>query len=290
MLDVKRLYNGHGGRVHKPRGHRHGSPPTREGCSSPASATTASCGSTLAFETELRPEESLPLYAERKLPTVRSDAAVIAISAKSPGHVPPRYSCIKRVRHCGSEDTDIRPTATKRPFTAVCTTRTTAGGASRPEKIPRFQFVDPDQSKVELLFTLQRQKLELQQELELQGQAIEQLRKDVEELRREKNELKGRHDDLQADYANLKEHQDGTKADVEDLSIDVIELKGKYDEVAEQIPDVCDEFENWKEAITETLVGGDRCNSSEDRLAKQIEECVEAHVDGIKRKLRQALK
>ncbi|KAK1955911.1 hypothetical protein LY78DRAFT_728575, partial [Colletotrichum sublineola] len=244
MLDVKRLYNSHSGRVHKPHGHRHGSPPTREGCSSPASATTASYGSTLAFETKPRPKESPPPYAKRKLPTVRSDAAVIAISAKSPSHVPPRYSCIKRVRHYGSKDTNIHPTATKHPFTTVCTTRTTAGGASRPEKIPQVQFVDPDQSKVKLLFTLQRQKLKLQQELELQGQAIEQLQKDVKELRREKNKLKGRHNNLQADYANLKEHQDRTKADMEDLSINIIELKGKYNEVAEQIPDVCDEFEN----------------------------------------------
>ncbi|KAK2060054.1 hypothetical protein LY76DRAFT_625476 [Colletotrichum caudatum] len=296
MLDVKRLYNGRGGIVHNPRGHRHGLPPTRERCSSPASATTASCGSTLAFETDPRPGESPPPYAERKSPTVRSDAAATAISAKSPGAVPPRYSHIKRhdvlgpfqcVSHCGSEDTDLRPTATKRPFTAVCTTRMTAGGASRPQKVPRSRFVDSDQSKVELLITLQHQNLELQQQLELQGQAIKQLLKDVEELRRGKNKLEGRQDDLEADYADLKEHQDGTTADIEDLSIDVAELKGKYDEVMEQIPNLCDEeFKNSMKEMFEE----DMCNLSEDRMAKQIGECIEAHVDEMKRNLRQALR
>ncbi|KDN71041.1 putative ankyrin [Colletotrichum sublineola] len=106
MLDVKRLYNGIGGKVHRvhiSHGHHDGSSGTRESCSSPASAATAaSCGSTLPFETVPRPPESPPPYDEYlnegQSPRVGSDATSTAISTKSLANnlTPPEYSNTKQ--------------------------------------------------------------------------------------------------------------------------------------------------------------------------------------------------
>ncbi|KZL76015.1 hypothetical protein CI238_13471 [Colletotrichum incanum] len=300
MRNVKRLYNGVGGKVHKPRGHD-GPSPMRERCSSPASATT-SCGSTLPFETDPRPEELPPPYEKcpsgGRSPTVRSDAAATAIPAKTRGLVPPRYSIIKQHdvldpfqggRHCGSEDTDIHRTAKrKRPPVAY-----------GPEKTGRSEFDEESNvGQLELQckqIELQRREIELQRwdielrrrEVELQRQ-IGQPQNNVEELQRRVGQLEKRHEELEEEYCTLQERQEQTDVNIGELSTDVIELQTGYEEVMKQMPDVCEEFENLKGGMGDTLKE-DIHEFIKDRMAKQVGECVEAHVDEMKGKLCRAL-
>ncbi|KAK1953646.1 hypothetical protein LY78DRAFT_594152, partial [Colletotrichum sublineola] len=309
MGNVKRLYNGRGGKVHIPRHHHPHDPPPPAGecCSSPVPATTASCGSTLPFETVPRLQESPPPYdeclGEGQSPSAKSDAATTPTFTKSrPGDArsPPRYENTKRnpshgVSPCGNQDTDKHPTPKrKRSFAAVCSPMTTAiVSASRVGKIPRSPFLDSDDEDNAARFLhsleLQRQQIELQrQQIELQREQIEHLRKSVKELQRWKNEHEGRHDDLEADCLNLENRQDQTDDAIDNLSIDISELEDKYAEVAHQIPDVCDEFNDMKENIGDTLKQ-DMRKLVEDSMTKQIVECVEAQADEMKRRIRQAL-
>ncbi|KAK2036426.1 hypothetical protein LZ31DRAFT_561152 [Colletotrichum somersetense] len=316
MRNVKRLYNGVGGKVFKPRGHHYDPPPMRERCCSPA-LTTASCGSTLPFESDPRPEESPPPYekclSEGRSPTVRSDAAAVAISVESPGLVPPSYSDIRQHdvpdpfqggRHCGSEDSDIYQTAKrKRPLAAF-----------RPGKTRRSLFEqETNDGHLELQYKrmeLQRREIELQhREIELQRRDIELLRREIElqlretelqrrqigqppnnteKLQRRVERLEERHEELEEDYSKLKGHQEQTDVDIGDLETDVIELKTGYEEVMQQIPDICDEFKDLKGDMEDTL-REDVHEFIKDSMAEQIVECVEAHVGKMKEKLRQAL-
>ncbi|KAK1973333.1 hypothetical protein LZ30DRAFT_743888 [Colletotrichum cereale] len=306
MRNVKRLYNGVGGKEHKPRCRHHYPPSMRERCSSPASAA-ASCGSTLPFETDPRPEESPPPYekspSEGPSPTVRLDAAATAISAETASLIPPRYSDIKQHdmpdpfqggRHCGSEDTDIHQTAKrKRPLVAF-----------RPEITWRSLFNDKSnvghlelqRERIELQrreiklkrreIELQRREVELQRrevelqrrEVELQRQQTGQPQNNVEELQRRVETLEERHEELEDDCSTLKERQEQTDVDIGDLFTDVIELKNGYEEVMEQIPDVCEELKDLKGDMEDI-------HEFKDSMAKQIVECV----DEMKGKLRQAL-
>ncbi|KAK1976167.1 hypothetical protein LZ30DRAFT_735287 [Colletotrichum cereale] len=322
MRSVNRLYNGIGGKVHIPRDHRR-SPPSRERCSSPASATTASCGSTLAFETDPRLPESPPPYAEylhvERSPRVRSDDAAAAIFAKSPagGLAPPEYGDTEQPydvldlsppAFCGKQDINTHATPKrKRSFAAVCSPRTTARGASHAAKIPPSISLDSDDennaARFLHLFELQRQQLEQQrqqleqqrqqlelqrQQLQLQHEQIEHLQKDVGELQRWNKKLEGLHDELEADCLGLETRQDQADDAINNLSVEVSELEDKYVEVVHQIPDVCDEFKDLKENIGDTFKE-DMCKLIEDSMAKQIVECVEAQADEVKRKIRQAL-
>ncbi|KZL65326.1 hypothetical protein CI238_13632, partial [Colletotrichum incanum] len=101
-------------------------------------------------------------------------------------------------------------------------------------------------------------------------------------LQRRVERLEERHEELEEDYSTVKEHQEQTDVDIGDLLTDVIELKTGYEEVMKQIPDELQGGmeETVKEDIHEFI---------KDSMAKQIVECVEAHVDGMKGQLRQAL-
>lgn len=299
MRNVKRLYNGVGGKVHIPRDHHHDSPSARERCSSPAPGTTASCGSTLPFETVPRlQQESPPPYdeclSEGSSPRVRLDAAAIYVKSPGSDRAPPEYGDTER-RHnvldtfqgvlpCGNGDTDTIPPTTKRkrPLPAVCMTRATTRGASRLEKIPPSPLVDLNESNVAQLLELQRQQIELQR------QQIEQLQKNIEELQKWNKELEGRHDELEGDCSQLEKRQDQTDDAIDNLSIDVNELEDKYEELGKQMPDVCDELKDWSENMGDTFKK-EICKLIEDSMAKQIEECVEAQADKVRKRIRQAL-
>ncbi|TQN73721.1 hypothetical protein CSHISOI_01679 [Colletotrichum shisoi] len=111
----------------------------------------------------------------------------------------------------------------------------------------------------------------------------------VEKLQRRVERLEERYEELEEDCSTLKEHQEQTDVDIGDLLTDVIELKTGYEEVMKQIPDVCDEFKDLKEGMEDTLKENIH-EFIQDSMAKQIAECVEAHVDEMKGKLRQALR
>ncbi|KAK2037869.1 hypothetical protein LZ31DRAFT_156567 [Colletotrichum somersetense] len=294
MLDVKRLYNGIGGKVHKvhiSRGHRDGSPRTRESCSSPTSAaTTVSCGSTLPFDTVPRPPESPPSYEEYlnegQSPRVGSDAAATVISTKSLADnlAPPEYGDTEQGHDvldpkgvpCGNQDINEHlTTKRKRSITSICTTRIVATGASQPKRVWRSGSAEPDnQSNVRLLLQLQRQQ-------------IEELQKHVENLQAQVKRLEKRHDDLEGDYCMLQKRQDEIDDDVNNLQVDVDELGNTCGNLGNSMLDVCDEFNDFKETMRGTTEG-DQCKWSEN-VAKEIGEYVRAEADEIKRKICQAL-
>ncbi|EFQ36608.1 uncharacterized protein GLRG_11753, partial [Colletotrichum graminicola M1.001] len=315
MRNVKRLYGG-GGKVHEPRGRRHGSPPTRDRRSSPASATTASCGSTLPFETVPRDEqESPPPYdclSEGQSPGVSSDAAAAGILAKSPraGLAPPDYCDTERWHDvlgpfqrgcCGSEDTDMHLIASakrKRPLTAfrqekvwrsLLGDKSHVGNLelqSRDIELQR-QDIELQRQQIEVQhqeIKLQRQQIELQrQQIELQRQEIGQLQNNVEELRRQVKSLEERDEALEEDCSNLKERGDQTDIDIDDLSTDILNLGDKCEEAVEKIADVREEFEGLKGAME------GKCGSFMDRVTEDMEERVVAHMNEMKERLRQAL-
>ncbi|KAK1561604.1 uncharacterized protein LY79DRAFT_531098 [Colletotrichum navitas] len=301
MRDVRRLYNGVGGKVHAPRGVCHASPPARERCSSPAAATASSCGSTLPFETIPRlQEESPPPYDEclsgKHSPGIRSDSP--PSPSKSPGsdHAPPRYGDTEQrcnvldasqdvLPSGGKDGATCTPTKRKRSFTAGCSTATTTKGAPRLDKIQRSLFVDAVVEKSDIA-----QILELQREqIELQRQQIQQLQKNVEELQRWNRELKMRQDELEEDCSRLEKRLDRTDDTIDNLSIDVTELEDKCDELGKQMPDVGDELKDWKENMGDAFKE-DICQSIEESMAKQIAECVEAQADDMRRRVREALR
>ncbi|KAK1973794.1 hypothetical protein LZ30DRAFT_742419 [Colletotrichum cereale] len=306
MLDVQRMYKGVGGKVHKPRCH-HDSSPTREGCSSSASATTASSDSTLPFETVPRREqESPPPYDEclneGQSPRARPDAAATTIFAKSParGVAPPEYGDAEQqhtdvldpsqgVLPYESGDADKHPpTKRKRSFTDVCTPRTNARGVSRTEKIPRYRFVDPDQSYIAHLLELQRQQIGLlQEQIKLRDQRIEKLEKDVEKVQGRIQDLEKRHGELEGDCSTLEKRQEQTDDAIENVHVVVHELEDKCEELEKSIPDVCEEFNDLKENMR-GMLEGDKCKPCED-MAKDIGEYVKAETDELKRKICQAL-
>ncbi|KAK1998260.1 hypothetical protein LX36DRAFT_656739 [Colletotrichum falcatum] len=295
MLDVRRLYNGIGGKVHRvyiSRGHRDGSPLTRESCSSPASAaTTASCGSTLPFDTVPRPPESPPSYEEYlnegQSPRIGPDAAATSISIKNlpDSLAPPEYGYTEQWRNVldpkgvlpsGSQDVDEHPTTKrKRSITGACPTGIVVTGASQPKKLSRSGSADPDnQSNVRLLLQLQRQQ-------------IEELQKHVKSLQAQVNKLEKRHDDLEGDCCMLQERQDATDDDVNNLQVDVDELGNTCGDLRVSMLDVYDEFNDLKETMTGTPEG-DQCKSCEN-MAKEIGEHIRAEADEIKKKICQAL-
>ncbi|KAK2035841.1 hypothetical protein LZ31DRAFT_306506 [Colletotrichum somersetense] len=290
MRDLRGLYKGRGGKVHIPRQqqhhHHHGSPPTTEPCSSPAPATTASCGSTLPFETVPRLEQGSPppydaCVSEGRSPKVRQDA-------KSPGAdlAPPGYGDTERRHNAldpsgalpfGKQDTDIRPTSKrKRSSAAVCSPRT-ARDASRAVEIPPSPLNLNDENVARFLHLVEQQR----QQIERQNEQIEQLQKNFREMQR-------RYDELEANYLKLEDHQEQADDTIDNLSIDVGELGDKYVEVIHQIPDVCDEFKDLKESIGDTFKE-DIYKLIEASMEKRIEECVDDQVKGMKRRIRQAL-
>ncbi|KAK2036236.1 hypothetical protein LZ31DRAFT_511286 [Colletotrichum somersetense] len=305
MLDVKRMYKGCHGKVHEPRYH-HDSSPTRERCSSPAPATTASCGSTLPFDTVPRcAQESPPPYDkclnERQSPRTIPDAAATAIFAESPagGVAPPEYGDTEQlhtdvldpsqgVLPYGSDDADKQPIKRKLSFPDMYTTRTGATGVSRMEKMPRYRPVDPDQSCFAQLLELQSQQIRLlQKQAELRDQRIEKLEKHVEALQGQVEDVDKRNEELEGDCSMLEKRQDETGDAIEHLHVLVNELEGKCDQLEESMPDVCEEFNDLKENMKGMLDGG-MCKPCED-VAKNIGDCVKAETDEIKRKICQAL-
>ncbi|KAK1990157.1 hypothetical protein LX36DRAFT_593142 [Colletotrichum falcatum] len=302
MRNVKRLYNGRGGKVHIPRHcHRHpchaSSPPSREHCSPPSTATTSSCGSTLPFETVPRPQqESPPPYDEcmneGQSPRVRSDPQSPGGDLSLLNHGDTKrqqnvlYPSLDTLTF-GKENTNTT-SKRKRSFAASCSPRT-----SRPSKLPPPPFLDPNDennaARFLHLLELQRQQIEIQrQQIELQREQIEQLQKNIGDLQRWHKELEGRHDELEADCSKLETRQDQADDAIDNLSVDLSELEDKYAEVVHQIPDVCDEFKDLKENVCDTFKE-DMCKLIEDSMSKQIVDCVEAQANEVKRRIRQAL-
>ncbi|KAK2020772.1 hypothetical protein LX32DRAFT_291998 [Colletotrichum zoysiae] len=267
MLDVKRLYNGIGGKAHEvhiSRGHRDGSPRTRESCSSPTSAaSTVSCGSTLPFDTVPRPPESPPSYEEYlnegQSPRVGPDAAATVISTKglADNLAPPEYGDTEQPHDvldpkgvpCGSQDINKHlTTKRKRSVTSICTTRIVATDASQPKK---------------------------------------ELQKHVENLQAQVKRLEKRHDDLEGDCCMLQKRQDEIDDDVNNLQVDVDELGNTCENLGNSMLDVCDEFNDLKDTMRGTPEA-DQCKWSEN-MAKELGEYVRAEADEIKRKICQAL-
>ncbi|KAK1954663.1 hypothetical protein LY78DRAFT_440115 [Colletotrichum sublineola] len=295
MLDVKRLYNGIGGKVHRvhiSHGHHDGSSGTRESCSSPASAATAaSCGSTLPFETVPRPPESPPPYDEYlnegQSPRVGSDATSTAISTKSLANnlTPPEYSNTKQQHDVldpksvllrGSQDINKHSTTKrKRLVASIYTTEIITTSSSQPKRVSqsRSSYLD-NQSNVQLLLQLQRQQ-------------IEELQKHVKNLQAQVKRLAKRHNDLEGDCCTLLTRQDEIDNDVNNLQVDVNELGNTCGDLRNSMLDVCDEFHDLKETVR-GATKGDQCKSCEN-IAKEIREHIQAKADKIKRKIYQAL-
>ncbi|KDN71795.1 hypothetical protein CSUB01_12369 [Colletotrichum sublineola] len=306
MRDLKRLYKGNGGKVHRP--YYHDSSPTRKRCSSPAPATPASCGtgSTLPFETVPRREhESPPPYNEclneGQSPRATPGAAATAVIDEGPagGVAPPEYGDAKHQHNdvldpfqgtlpCGSDDADKHPsTKRKRSLIDVCTTSTSARSVSRTEKIPRYRSVDPDQSYVAHMLEFQQQQIRLLQEQnKLQDQRIEKLENLLEKEQRRAQDLEKRIDELEGDWSILDKRQEQTDDAIENVCVVVHELEDKCEELEKSIPDVCEEFNDLKENMIGML--GDKCKPCED-MVKDIGEYVKAETDEIKRKICQAL-
>ncbi|KAK2021380.1 hypothetical protein LX32DRAFT_258938 [Colletotrichum zoysiae] len=305
MRDVRRLYKGRGGKVHKSRCH-YDSSPTRKRCSSPAPATTASCGSTLPFETVPRREqESLPPYYEclneGESPTASPDAAASAVFAQGSavGVDPPEYDDAEQqhtdvldlsqnVLPCGIDDADKYPsTKRKRSFTDVYTTTTSPRDVSRTGKISQYRSVDLDQNYVARLLEFHWQQIGLlQEQIKLRDQRIEKLERLVEKVQGQVQDLEKRHDELEGGCSTLERRQEQTDDAIENVHVLVHELEDKCEELEKSIPDVCEEFNDLKEDMRGML--GDKCKSCED-MAENIGEYVKAETDEIKRKIRQAL-
>ncbi|KDN68961.1 hypothetical protein CSUB01_11835 [Colletotrichum sublineola] len=287
MRDVKRLYEGNGGKVHKPR-FRHDSSPTRKRCSSPDPATTASCGSTLPFDAVPRREhESPPPYNEYLneglSPRATPDAAATAIFAEGStvGVAPPEYGDAEQqhtdvldlsqgVLPCGVDDADKHPsTKRKRSFIDVHTTRTSARDVSRTGKTAQYRSVDLDQSYVAHLLEFQRQQFGLlQEQIKLRDQQIEKLENLVEKVQGRVQDLEKRHDELEGDCSTLEKRQEQTDDAIENVHVLVHELEDKCEELEKSISDACDDINDLKEDMREMLAG-DKCKPCED-MAKNI--------------------
>jgi len=296
MVDVRRLYHGVGGKVHRPHDH-HGSPSTKEYRSSPALATPASCGSTLPFEDVPPDRDSPPPYDEcssdGQSPKARVEAAAIVAESfrRDCDHGPPQYGDAERrndvldssqgVFPLGNADIHIQPIKRKRSRTTVYTTTASTLNASRPDKLQRLLFADPD--------SLLMRVLEQQQQ---QQQQIDDLQQMLKELQKRNRELGARCDELEEKHTELEDCQTGNAETVGNLDIAVDELQARCDTLEKQMPDVCDEMEDlkekWLEECREESKGNER-DSIQDSTAKQIRERVEAELNQARGRVLKAL-
>ncbi|KAK1638017.1 hypothetical protein BDP81DRAFT_423926 [Colletotrichum phormii] len=296
MVDVRRLYHGAGGQVHRPHGHRD-SPSTKELRSSPAPATPASCGSTLPFE-DVPQDRSLPppydeCLSEGRSPKIRSDAAPIVAEwsrcncerdrdcdPQEYGETERRNTALESsqgVLPFGDADIHTKRIQRKRSGTTVCTT-TSPKDAPRPDKLQRTLFADLDGP--------------LMRALERQQQQINDLQHIIKESQKRNEELELRCDELEKKCSELEDVQSANVETVENLDIAVDGLQARCDSLEKQMPDVCDEMadlkEKWLEECREELEENER-KSSEDSKARQIREGVEAEVNQIRRRVLRAL-